>query len=148
MNIEVGDWVLHRCEYGKIWKLCEVLRSDMYDDKIFYYLKNIKSKSPYGFQTYGTPIIIPVPKNSNIENMNIKTLVTLYANPNKDEIDQQKFFEPSKQHNIQINCKNKNLINKILSAVENIDDVELEKVKHKNVNIAAKYELKEKRSGE
>lgn len=151
-NIKRGDWVLHKTEHGKVWKLCEVLEKSnarYNNNEPILGLKNIHAKTcEWGFTTYGDPVIIPVPKNTDFKSMNISTIVTLFCK-NDTNPDEFKFFEKSKSYNIQINTKNKDLMNKIITTINNDDSIPatLEEMDHLNVNIAAKYELKEKPNG-
>ena len=93
--------------------------------------------------TQRNSILIPVAKNTTTESMSIKTLITLYGRPQDKNLDQWTFFEESKRYNVQINSKNKSLVEKILKLVEVQEDIKLEEMTNNNSNIDVKYIIKE-----
>lgn len=146
-KFKVGDWILHKTETGKVWKLCEITKLDIKNQPIN--VKNLKAKKRHStwhsdgsMYLYGNPIIIPVSKNSDTKNMSMQALITLYGSPKDKNLDQWTFFEKAPRYNIQINSKNKKLINKILKLAKQ-EDIELVETESRNTNIDVKYILKE-----
>lgn len=144
-KIQIGDWVLHKTEYGKVWKLCEVKDRNSSGNLILTNLKakDIGSWGRCAFYTQGNPVVIPVAKGTSTKNMSMKSLITLYGRPQDKNLDQWTFFKESTRCNIQINSKNKDLIEKLLKLVEEQDDIKLVKLGTNNSNIDKKYEIKD-----
>lgn len=142
-KLKVGDWVLFKAETGKIWKVCEILQNSMPSySYALGQLSNIKAKNSQ-FRYFDSDTIIPIPKNTNISTMKISSLVALYGNKDMNT-EGMRFFEPSKQYNIQINSKNKAYIDRIINIIKKEQDMSLDKIPTSNSNLNAKYELGDK----
>ena len=148
---EKGDWVLFRPSQGKIWKLCEIRDRDSIGGffsshrEKYLSLKNLKSKNTYNSYLRASEqhgdIVIPVPKNTKVESMSMKALVTLYC-PTGVDVTDNKMFKKSKSYNIQINSRNEKLMNKMVTQMKQAG-FNMEEMDHRNSNISAKYLLKE-----
>lgn len=145
-DLQEGDIVLYRGAAGKVWKICRVGYASYFAGGTNNLrLTNMRARNGRSFRAYPHrgDIVFRIPKDTDIKTANIKTLITLYGpNDIKIDIDDNKFFEPSKRYNIQIDSKNKKLMDKIIKLANN-EGIKLKKINSSNNNINAKYLITE-----
>lgn len=141
-NLKKGDWVLFKPKQGNIFKLCEVILFG----KHWIILKNLDAKSSSRINANKKlDFIIPVPKdNKKIKEMNIKSLLVLYAKKediDKMDINKLKYFEPSTHSSVQLNFNSKQEKNKFMEELKKIKNTKVKKKKSSNESIDEKYSI-------